>query len=60
MTGRSSASSPAATTHRPLECGIALGFLVPGIEIGDSVEIDQRGQLVAARVVKPPFVNRPT
>ena len=43
-----------------LECGIALGFLVPGIEIGDSVEIDQRGQLVAARVVKPPFVNRPT
>lgn len=43
-----------------LECGIALGFLVPGIEIGDSVEIDQRGQLVAARVVKPPFVGRPT
>lgn len=40
-----------------LECGIALGFLVPEIEIGDMVEIDQRGQRTAGRVVEPPFVR---
>lgn len=40
-----------------LECGIALGFLVPDIRIGDPVEIDQRGQRVAGRVIKPPFVR---
>ncbi|MGK2957223.1 MAG: glycine cleavage system aminomethyltransferase GcvT [Acidimicrobiales bacterium] len=40
-----------------LESGIALGFLAPDIEVGDEVEIDQRGTRVPGRVVKPPFVT---
>lgn len=43
-----------------LACGIALGFCNPDVAIGDHVSIDQRGQLVEARVVKPPFVSRPS
>ena len=39
-----------------LECGIALGFVPPTTEMGTAVEIDVRGELVAAEVVKTPFV----
>lgn len=41
-----------------LGVGIALGFFEPSVEVGDRLTIDQRGQLVAARVVKPPFVHK--
>jgi aminomethyltransferase len=37
--------------------GIGLAFLDPGVEPGESVEIDVRGTRVAAEVVKPPFVK---
>jgi len=37
--------------------GIALAFLVPEVEIGDELQIDVRGSLLAARVVKPPFLS---
>ena len=37
--------------------GIALAFLDPTVQVGDRVEIDQRGTLVAAEVVKLPFLS---
>jgi aminomethyltransferase len=38
--------------------GIALAYLRPDIEPDVHVEVDVRGQLLQARVVKPPFVRR--
>jgi aminomethyltransferase len=38
--------------------GIALGFVPPDVEIGDELAIDVRGDLVAAEVVKLPFVAK--
>jgi len=38
--------------------GIALAFVPPDVEIGDSLTIDMRGTEVAASVVKLPFVGR--
>jgi len=38
--------------------GIALAFLPPTFEIGDSVEIDARGTAMAATVVATPFVAK--
>jgi aminomethyltransferase len=40
-----------------LQYGIALGFVPPTVEIGDTVEIDVRGERVPAEVVKTPFVS---
>jgi aminomethyltransferase len=37
--------------------GIALAFLDSSVQIGDRVEIDQRGTLVVAEVVKLPFLS---
>jgi aminomethyltransferase len=37
---------------------IALAFLPPDTELGTVVDVDVRGRLVPARVVKPPFVTR--
>ena len=37
---------------------IALAFVAPDIEPGGEVHVDVRGQVVAARVVKPPFVKK--
>jgi aminomethyltransferase len=39
-----------------LEKGIALAFLPPTVAVGDTVQIDVRGEPVDAQVVKPPFV----
>jgi aminomethyltransferase len=41
-----------------LERGIALGFVPPTVRVGDAVDIDVRGDLVPAEVVKTPFVSR--
>jgi aminomethyltransferase len=41
-----------------LQCGIALGFVPPTVEIGDTVEIDVRGERLPAEVVKTPFVSK--
>ena len=41
-----------------LERGIALAFLPPSVQPGDSVQIDQRGTLAPGVVVKPPFVRK--
>jgi aminomethyltransferase len=41
-----------------LERGIAMAFLPPYVEVGDKVEVDVRGQVVPARVVKLPFVSK--
>jgi aminomethyltransferase len=41
-----------------LERGIALGFVPTTVRVGDPVEIDVRGDLVPAEVVKTPFVSR--
>lgn len=38
--------------------GIALAFCEPSVVVGDSVQVDLRGTLVDADVVKPPFVPR--
>lgn len=40
-----------------LKQGIALALLSPDIADGDTVEIDVRGRVVEATVVKPPFVQ---
>ncbi len=40
-----------------LEQGIALAFLPPDVPDGAAVEIDIRGRLTPAHVVKPPFVG---
>ncbi|CAB5147470.1 unannotated protein [freshwater metagenome] len=39
-----------------LKVGIALALLNPKIEVGTIVEIDVRGRISRAKVVKPPFV----
>ncbi len=38
-----------------LERGIALGFVPPAAELGDTVVVTGRGQPIEATVVKPPF-----
>jgi aminomethyltransferase len=38
--------------------GIALALLRPDLEPGSEVQVDVRGQILDARVVKPPFVHR--
>jgi aminomethyltransferase len=40
--------------------GIALALLRPDLEPGAQVQVDVRGQVLEARVVKPPFVRRET
>lgn len=41
-----------------LQRGIAMAFLPPDVEPGAAVEVDVRGRLVPARVVKLPFVSK--
>lgn len=40
-----------------LECGIALAFLEPELDVGTAVSIDVRGTMINGRVVQPPFVT---
>jgi aminomethyltransferase len=40
-----------------LRRGIAMAYLDPGVELGETVEVDVRGRSGAAKVVKPPFVD---
>ncbi|MCU1463943.1 MAG: gcvT [Acidimicrobiales bacterium] len=42
-----------------LERGIALAFVPPTVDIGDTVAVDARGKPMPARIVKTPFVSRP-
>jgi len=37
--------------------GIALAFVPPSVSIGDELQIEARGEAVAATVVRPPFVE---
>jgi aminomethyltransferase len=41
-----------------LEVGIGLGLLDAAVRPGDEVEVEVRGKVVAAEVVRPPFVDR--
>jgi aminomethyltransferase len=41
-----------------LRVGIALAYVSAEIEPGDRVEVDVRGRMGQAEVVKPPFVDR--
>ncbi|MDQ3757627.1 MAG: glycine cleavage system aminomethyltransferase GcvT [Actinomycetota bacterium] len=41
-----------------LERGIAMAFLPALVDVGDKVEVDVRGQVVPAQVVKLPFVSK--
>jgi aminomethyltransferase len=43
-----------------LDCGIALAFVPPTVDVGDTVALDARGKSMPARVVKTPFVSRPS
>jgi aminomethyltransferase len=38
--------------------GIALAFVPPEVEPGDALQVDVRGQLLAAQVVPLPFVKK--
>ncbi|HUH08727.1 MAG TPA: glycine cleavage system aminomethyltransferase GcvT [Egibacteraceae bacterium] len=40
-----------------LRVGIGMGYLDSSVEQGDAVEIDVRGKLLPAEVVRPPFVD---
>ena len=40
-----------------LKNGVALALIDPKVEIGSIVEIDVRGKVSTAKVVKPPFVT---
>lgn len=40
-----------------LRIGVAMGYLAEPVEVGDAVEIDVRGKVVPAEVVRPPFVD---
>ncbi len=39
-----------------LRIGVALAYLDPSVELGETVDIDVRGRAVSAEVVRPPFV----
>lgn len=41
-----------------LGVGIALGFVEPWLEIGEALEIESRGSLLPAEIVKLPFVDK--
>ncbi|HEX2038476.1 MAG TPA: glycine cleavage system aminomethyltransferase GcvT [Acidimicrobiales bacterium] len=41
-----------------LDRGIAMAFVPPSVELGEKVEVDVRGRLVPAHVVKLPFVKK--
>ncbi len=58
--GRRAGEVTSGTFSPILHRGIALAYLSPadGFEPGRPVEVDIRGRLGAAEVVKPPFVNR--
>jgi len=43
-----------------LERGIALAFVPPTTEVGAAVVVDARGKSLPARVVRTPFVSRPS
>ncbi len=41
-----------------LQCGIALAFLPPDVDVGTGVEVDVRNRRLPARVTKLPFVEK--
>lgn len=41
-----------------LECGIALAFVEPSVQVGDELTIDARGGTTAARCVETPFLPK--
>jgi aminomethyltransferase len=41
-----------------LECGIALAFVPPDVEVGDELAIDVRGEPLPARCVETPFLPK--
>jgi aminomethyltransferase len=43
-----------------LEHGIALAFLSPKVPIGEALELDVRGTMLAGKVNKPPFIPLPS
>jgi len=43
-----------------LDHGIAMAFVLPELQIGDEVELDARGTMLAATVVEMPFVTKAT
>ena len=56
-TGHGDGEITSGTFSPTLQAGIALARLPAEVTIGDSVEVDVRGKLLKARVVKPPFVR---
>ena len=54
--GEKSGQVTSGTFSPTLKVGIALGLLDSKVPLGTMVEIDIRGRMIAAEVVKPPFV----
>lgn len=54
---RGSGTTTSAVWSPTLGCGIAFAQLPQGTQAGETVEIELRGERVAARVVEPPFVR---
>lgn len=56
--GRKVGETTSGSFSPTLRVGIGMAYLDPGVEPGQTVEVDVRGKPGEAEVVKPPFVDR--
>ena len=55
--GKNCGEITSGTFSPSLKHGVALALLSPSLKIGDTVNIDVRGRVSQAEIVKPPFVE---
>jgi aminomethyltransferase len=55
--GRTIGEVTSGTFSPTLKVGIALALLSPEFKVGDEVQIDVRGRLSSASIVRAPFVE---
>lgn len=56
--GRNVGNTTSGSFSPVLGVGIALGFVEPSCEVGESLEIEVRGNLLPVEIVKLPFVDK--
>jgi aminomethyltransferase len=54
--GREVGETTSGTFSPSLGSGVALGYLDPGVELGEVVDVEVRGKALPAEVLRPPFV----
>jgi aminomethyltransferase len=57
VTAQGEGEITSGTFSPTMACSIAIGRVPVGVKAGDTVQVDLRGKLVNALVVKPPFVR---